>query len=206
MTWLTWFMVFKGLKNVEAVKLLKASTFEAYGEGLVLLLMWGGYTLLVHLILVVTHRRGASTSFRSPPWLGMIAMAFAFGQNDLANAASPGLSALTLWQHGGSATDWPTSPRRFPSPMGPVRLRRPDGLGHVHELRPARHPRGSRTPAASSTTLRCTPRAGARLGRGFLRLRRGRDGPGAGGNLDETGKKVHYDTLRASVITGVAPA
>jgi len=51
LTGLTWFMVFKGLKNVPAVRALKAETFQAYGEWLVLLVMWGGFTLLVHMIL-----------------------------------------------------------------------------------------------------------------------------------------------------------
>ncbi|MBN1851460.1 MAG: inorganic phosphate transporter [Pirellulales bacterium] len=90
-TWLAWFMIFKGLKNVAIVKTIKEEVFEVYSEWLVLMVMWGVFTLITHLILVATHQRSAKYLFPATAVLGMICMAFAFGQNDLANAASPGL-------------------------------------------------------------------------------------------------------------------
>ncbi len=66
-TWLIWFLVFKGLKNVSFVKGLKAETFDVYGEWLVLLFMWGAFTLLTHLVLVLTHRAGIQVPVLRPP-------------------------------------------------------------------------------------------------------------------------------------------
>ncbi len=55
--------------------------------------------MLTHIALVLTHRIGYKYLFPATAVAGMICMAFAFGQNDLANAASPGLAGFTLWQH-----------------------------------------------------------------------------------------------------------
>jgi hypothetical protein len=47
-------------------------------------------------LLVVFGKRAARRLFPTLAIIGMLAMAFAFGQNDLANCASPGVSALHL--------------------------------------------------------------------------------------------------------------
>ena len=70
-------------------------------EWVVLLMMWGALTLVTHIVLTLTHRHSYKYLFPVTAVAGMICMAFAFGQNDLANAASPGLASWILWQHGG---------------------------------------------------------------------------------------------------------
>jgi len=75
LTWLTWFMLLKGLKSVAFVKVLKASTIEQYGAPLALLLAWSGYTLLVHLALTFSGERGTRHLFHITAVLGMLCMA-----------------------------------------------------------------------------------------------------------------------------------
>ncbi len=99
LTWLLWFMVTKGLTGLPAVRFLEGATLDAYGPALSLLGLWGGLTLAIHLVLSFTRAAGARQLFRVTTVIGMLSMAFAFGQNDLANAASPGLAALWLWRH-----------------------------------------------------------------------------------------------------------
>ena len=93
-------MVFKGLENVPLGAQIKAETFQAYGELLVLLLMWGGFTLITLVLVVFYRQRGTKYLFRVTALLGMICMAFSFGQNDLAKAAHLRLAGVTLWRKG----------------------------------------------------------------------------------------------------------
>ncbi|NOZ24106.1 MAG: inorganic phosphate transporter [Planctomycetes bacterium] len=205
LTGLTWFMVFKGLKNVPAVKLLKSHTFQTYGDGLVLLTMWGIFTLLAHIIVVFTHRRGSRYLFHVTAVLGMICMAFAFGQNDLANAASPGLAGFTLWRNSKNPGDLADIASKIPIPIWAL-----FGCGVVIAV-------GMMTRYAQRVT-RAEVNTGSQfdhvalyapewckaLARVFIRLR-GR-GPSLAPEpeLSDRGKKIHYDTLRASVITAVS--
>lgn len=99
LTWLSWFMLLKGLEGVGFVETIRAHTIETFGMWLALLGMWAGYTLVVHLVLTFSGHVGTRHLFRATALIGMLCMAFAFGQNDLANAASPGVSAFTLWYH-----------------------------------------------------------------------------------------------------------
>lgn len=99
LTGLGWFMVFKGMSSVGFVKLFREATIDPYTPSLVFVTAWGGATLLVHLFLTVTGKFGAKYLFPGMAVVGMICLAFAFGQNDLANAAAPGLSAFWLWRH-----------------------------------------------------------------------------------------------------------
>jgi len=204
-TFLTWFMVFKGLKNVPLIKHIKAETFQVYGEGLVLLVMWGAFTLLVHLFLVFTHRQWARYLFQATAVLGMVCMAFAFGQNDLANAASPGLAGLTLWRHGGQAGGLADFATTIPIPVWAL-----FGCGVLMAL-------GMMTQYAQRVT-RAEVNTGSQfdevtlyapgwckaLARVFLRWRGKGDALAPEARLSEQGKKIHYDTLRASVITAVS--
>ena len=141
LTWLSWFMIFKGLKNVAFVKHLRSETFDVYGTFVVLLIAWCAFTLLVHMVLVIANGRGYRHLFSVTAVLGMICMAFAFGQNDLANAASPGLASYTLWSHGGAATDLADLASEIDIEHWKLFCCGcADGLRHVHLLRPTRHP------------------------------------------------------------------
>lgn len=105
MAGLCYFLLFKGMKNVLWVKHFKSRLAELGGEegssiiaAALLLVMWGIFAILIHIMLIVYRKRAARLLFPVLSIAGMMAMAFAFGQNDLANCASPGLAAFTILQ------------------------------------------------------------------------------------------------------------
>jgi phosphate/sulfate permease len=103
MAGLSYFLLLKGMKHVPMIKQFKAWIGSLGGEdgsgmvaGALLLTLWGVFAILIHMLLVVYRKRAARLLFPILSIAGMIAMAFAFGQNDLANCASPGLAAFTI--------------------------------------------------------------------------------------------------------------
>jgi len=206
LTWLTWFMVFKGLKNIPIVKAMKAETFEVHGEWLVLMVMWGAFTLITHLVLVMTHRRGCKYLFPVTAVLGMICMSFAFGQNDLANAASPGLAGLSLWQHSNGANELAGIASNVPLPVWALfgcGILMASGMltKYAQRVTRAQVNTGSQFDhVALYAPGWCKAIARRLLGLGGGRRKALAPEPA----LTDAGKKVHYDTLRASVITGVS--
>ncbi|MFW6169179.1 MAG: inorganic phosphate transporter [Planctomycetota bacterium] len=205
LTWLTWFMVFKGLQNVEVIDTLREHTFEIYGQFPVLIVTWGALTLLVHLLLVATHQFGHKYLFSATAVVGMLCMAFAFGQNDLANAASPGLSGLALWKTGSGPNELANIASRIPIPLWAL-----FGCGTLMAFgmftREAQRVTraGVNTGSQFDNVALYAPRWCRWVARNILRAR-----PHAGSlapepTVSEEGKKMHYDTLRASVITGVS--
>jgi phosphate/sulfate permease len=96
---LFYFMILKGMGGVKAVGAFRDSVFAYYGSAAMLVFLWGGFAILVHAALVVFKERAAKWLFPALTVLGMMCMAFAFGQNDLANCASPGLATLHTVKH-----------------------------------------------------------------------------------------------------------
>jgi hypothetical protein len=198
-------MVFKGLKNVSLVKYVRTETFDTYGEWPVLLVMWSACTLVTHLALVMSHRRGYKYLFPATAVLGMICMSFAFGQNDLANAASPGLAGLTLWRTGGSATELADIASKIPIPLWALfgcGVLMASGMFSTYAQRVTRAE--INTGSQFDQVALYAPRWCKWLARGLLKLGRPKRALAPEPALSETGKKLHYDTLRASVITGVS--
>jgi len=204
-TWLTWFMVFKGLKNVALIQSVKEQTFGVYGEFTVLIVTWGAFTLVVHLILVATHRYGYRHLFSVTAVVGMICLAFAFGQNDLANAASPGLAGLSLWRSGTGADELADLATKIPIPIWAL-----FGCGALMACGMFSQYAQRVTRAAVNTGSQFdhvalyAPRWCRWIAGVLLRLRPRRSSLAPEPSLTEAGKKVHFDTLRASVITGVS--
>ncbi len=100
---LCYFLFLKGMKDVVWIKQFKAwlrsigDQPDAQVAGVVaFFFLWGFLAIVIHLLLVIYRQRAAKLLFPVLAVLGMLAMAFAFGQNDLANCASPGLSAYML--------------------------------------------------------------------------------------------------------------
>ncbi len=204
-TWLTWFMVFKGLKNVGFIQGIRAETFEVYGEVPVLLVMWGAFTLVVHLALVLTHQYGYKYLFSVTAVLGMICMAFAFGQNDLANAASPGLAGLSLWSSGAGPNELANLASNVPIPAWALfgcGVLIASGMFTQYAQRVTRAQ--VNTGSQYDHVALYAPAWCRSLARKLLRLRPSGDSLAPKPSVTESGKKVHYDTLRASVITGVS--
>ena len=202
LSWLGWFMLLKGLKSVDFIVKLKEATIDQYGAVIVLLVLWAVCTLLVHMLLVVTGERGTKYLFHVTAVLGMICMAFAFGQNDLANCASPGLSAFSLWLHSDKPTPDATQI------MIPVWALFLCGVIIVVGMFTRNAQRVTRaavnTGSQFDRVALYAPMWCQRIAMFLLRLR-----PKGGAlvpepALTERGKKVHYDALRASVIMAVS--
>ncbi|MBN2562933.1 MAG: inorganic phosphate transporter [Phycisphaerae bacterium] len=99
MAGLCYFMMVKGGANVEAIAALKEflkDTFAEYDALMSIITLWVFFAILIHFSLVIYGRRAARCLFPVLTVIGMLCMAFAFGQNDLANCASPGLAAIEL--------------------------------------------------------------------------------------------------------------
>lgn len=202
LSWLGWFMLLKGLKGVELVAALRKATIDEYGAAVVLFIMWALFTLLVHLTLVVTGERGTKYLFHFTAVLGMVCMAFAFGQNDLANCASPGLSAFWLWQHSDKSMMDATE---ITIPVWALFV-----CGVIIVLGMATRQAQRVTRAAVNTGSQFdrvalyAPMWCQRAALALLRLRPKGRALAPEPTLSERGKKVHYDALRASVIMAVS--
>ncbi len=97
---MVYFMVLKGMKNVAVVAHLKEQWLTGdYARLSAVFVLWGGGAIAIHALLVAFRERAARLLFPVLTVLGMMCMAFAFGQNDLANCASPGLSTMHLVNH-----------------------------------------------------------------------------------------------------------
>ena len=97
MAGLCYFMLVKGMKHVAFVKALKEGLLGTeYGALIAIVILWTVFAVLIHFLLVIYRKRAAERLFPVLTVIGMLALAFAFGQNDLANCASPGLAAIAL--------------------------------------------------------------------------------------------------------------
>jgi len=108
---LTYFMLIKGMRDVRIVQSLNHEFVQAYGALVTLLVLWIAYAAIIHVLLILFGKRAARRLFPALAVVGTFAMAFAFGQNDLANCAAPGLATLNLIRHAddgvAAATDVP---------------------------------------------------------------------------------------------------
>jgi phosphate/sulfate permease len=206
---LAWFLVFKGLRGIEAVRVFKSQVFDTYGEPMTLLFIWAAMTLVTHLFLAAAREWGARYLFHAMAVLGMVAMAFAFGQNDLANCAAPGLAAFTLWRgsvaEGRVLTDIAGIAAQVSIPMWALfacGVLMASGMFTPYAQRVTRA--AVNTASQFDQVDLYAPKWCKALAR--LLVKR----PAAGPSLapeparDERGKKIHFDTLRAAVITGIS--
>jgi phosphate/sulfate permease len=209
MTGLAWFLVFKGLRGIEAVRVLKAQVFDTYGEPMTLLFIWAGMTLVTHVFLVLTGRWGTRYLFHAMAVLGMVAMAFAFGQNDLANCAAPGLAAFTLWRgavaEGHVLTDVAGIAARVNIPMWALfacGVLMASGMFTPYAQRVTRA--AVNTASQFDQVDLYAPKWCKALARLLVRPRAAVEPLAPPPARDERGKKIHFDTLRAAVITGIS--
>jgi phosphate/sulfate permease len=96
---LCYFMLLKGMKGLSLVQDFKQTLIAQYGELGIAVMLWGTFAILIHSLLVVFRDKAARLLFPVLAVIGMLSLAFAFGQNDLANCASPGLAVYALIQH-----------------------------------------------------------------------------------------------------------
>ncbi|MGD8896361.1 MAG: inorganic phosphate transporter [Acidobacteriota bacterium] len=201
LTWLGWFMLLKGFQGVALASWIQQTILERYGIFPVLVFSWFVCTMTVQLGLMAMKEAGTRLLFPTMAVLGMVCMAFAFGQNDLANCASPGLSAWWLHQNAHHSVSAATA---IPIPHWAL-----FGCGVLMAM-------GMSTRTAQRVT-RAAVNTGSQFDRVALWAPRWcravarlvvRVGPPAADiappSMLTGGKKVHYDSLRASVIMSVS--
>ena len=96
---LFWFMLVKGMKHISFIGSFNKS-LSPFGLITLLLVLWICLTFVLRLVLKRGSESVAKNLFRVIAVLGMVSMAFAFGQNDLANCASPGVAIYMMWKEG----------------------------------------------------------------------------------------------------------
>lgn len=199
---LTYFMLVKGMRQVVWVENLNRDFLGSYGPLVSLLMLWGGFALIVHVLLVAFGRRTARLLFPALAIIGTFAMAFAFGQNDLANCAAPGLAALNLLQH------WEAGVRT--ATQVPIATWALAGCGLLMALGMATKNAQRVTSAAvhagsmAHQVRLWAPRWCVRLASVLLRLRGHAPVLAPLPEITAGGKRRHYDVLRACVILSVS--
>ncbi len=201
-TWLTWFLVMKGLKSVPFIAEIKKHTFDLYNTYAILLVMWGGLTAIISMVLWFLRETGTKYLFHSTAIVGMLCMAFAFGQNDLANCASPGLSALYIYNHPnetvGEATKIEIS-HWFLFFCGSLMV---IGMTTKNAQRVTRAE--VNTGSQYDQVALWAPGWCCAIARIFVRSNPEGSAIAPDPSTTDAGKRIHYDTLRASVIMAVS--
>ena len=96
---LIWFLLAKGMKHVSVVhnfhEKMNSQRFISS-----MLIAWLSFTVIIRVLIKIFGKQFSDHLFRIVSVLGMVSMAFAFGQNDLANCASPGIAIFMIWSQG----------------------------------------------------------------------------------------------------------
>ena len=202
LTWLSWFMILKGMKAVPFIAAFRTQVVERIGMAGFLLVAWGALTLLVHMLVTIFQERLTKRLFGILAIFGMLCLAFAFGQNDLANGASPGLSAFWLWKHADIGTAEAT---RMSLPIWLLAV-----CGFMLVAGMASKSAQRVTRAAVNTGSQFdhialyAPGWCRALARQILKLRPAGPELAPPPHRNELGKRVHFDPLRAAVIMSVS--
>jgi len=204
-TGLCYFMLLKGMKNVAIIKKINVwlgSMDEAFGlfSFIMVLFIWGSFAILIHFLLVVYRKRAARRLFPVLAVLGTMAMGFAFGQNDLANCASPGLAAFTLLEH--QNVKIATAVHISPWMLFLC------GVLLFIGMNTKNAERVTKTAVSMGSTgdhvALWAPRWCIGLAQKVLRFRGDAPALAPRAGVTEAGKTVHYDSLRACVIMSVS--
>ena len=199
---LTYFMLVKGMKQVEWIKGAREHLETEFGSIVIVLCLWTLFAMIIHSTLVVYRERAARLLFPVIAVIGMICMGFAFGQNDLANCASPGLAAMNL-----------IGLRHEPFELAneiPISFWMLLGCGFLLLLGMTTKQAQRVTRAEVNTgsmnhhVALYAPQWCIRVARVVVRSRGEAPSLAPPPALTETGKKLHYDPLRACVILSVS--
>ncbi|HUU83294.1 MAG TPA: inorganic phosphate transporter [Phycisphaerae bacterium] len=198
---LCYFLMAKGMKHVGFIRYLNEHVVDRYGgDAVVVLFLWGVFAIVIHALLVIYRQRAARLLFPVLAVVAMIAMAFAFGQNDLANCASPGLSVWNLIKAGN--VDIGTA---VPIPLWALfgcGLLLVLGMGTKNAERVTRAEVA--TGSMSDHVGLWAPRWCVGLASHLLRFRGRAPSLAPYPTVDERGETRHYDSLRACVILSVS--
>ncbi len=101
---MVFFMIIKGMKKVPGIKELHELIHQTpLGATFWVIGLWFLFAGVISIFLYRYKDRAAKMIFPVLAVCGMLSMAFAFGQNDLANCASPGLATISIvknWDKG----------------------------------------------------------------------------------------------------------
>lgn len=104
-TGLFFFMIMKGMKNVEAIKAFNQVIHEQFGYFYTLVAIALVMTVLFYVLMFTNKQTVMKWLFPGLAIIGMIGLAIAFGQNDLANCASPGVASYMIFMEGSNHTE-----------------------------------------------------------------------------------------------------
>lgn len=201
---LTYFMVIKGMKSVGVVKTFNETFIAEYGAVPVVLGLWLVFAVVIHSLLVSFRNKAAKRLFPALAIVGTLCMGFAFGQNDLANCASPGLSAITLIENRHEGVALATKvPLAWWMLLGcGLLLLAGMTTKRAHRVTHSAVSAGS----MSNVVALYAPNWCLRVSRRLIRLRRRGRAPSLAPSplTPETGVVRDYDPLRACVILGVS--
>ena len=200
---LCYFMLVKGMRHTEFVSDLNEKLKSSeIGTVIIVITLWTVFAIAIHALLVLFGKKAARSLFPVLAVIGTFAMAFSFGQNDLANAASPGLAIYNLIDHRAegvvAATDQPL-------PMLALL-----GCGVFMALGMTTINAQRVTSAAvhagsmAHTVRLWAPRWCHKVARFFLRFRGRQPVLAPLPTTTAEGKTKHYDVLRACVILAVS--
>ncbi|UCG16113.1 MAG: inorganic phosphate transporter [Phycisphaerales bacterium] len=199
---LCYFMLLRGMASVDFVRRFNETVVAKYGDMIVVLVVWAVFAILIQAMLVIYRKKAAKWLFPILAIIGMLCMAFAFGQNDLANCASPALAIFNLYEHRDAGVAVAT---RVPIPIWGLFA---CGLLLVVGMRTKNAERVTKAEVRMGSmgdhVKLWAPNWCIVLGHAVLKLR-GR-GPALAPRAvrTERGKTTHYDTLRACVIMSVS--
>ena len=203
---LSYFLLMKGMRTVGFVRDLRSEFIESYGALTIILVLWIIFAVLIHLLLVAFRRRAARLLFPVLAVLGTVAMAFAFGQNDLANCAAPGIAVFTLfWAWFGGNADVVivatevTVPKALLAVCGILLF-----LGMMTRNAQRVTSAAVRSGSMGDHVKLWAPAPFVRMAHWLLERQRRRSDLAPAPALSPRGKKMHYDSLRACVIMYVS--
>jgi phosphate/sulfate permease len=110
LTGLVYFILIKGMKSVPLVQSLRNWTLDELGTPMVLLVLWVLLSIIVWGILKIGGEKVHRNLFGGLSVLGMLAIAVAFGQNDLGTCASPGVASYMILRHQSLASSMSVPP------------------------------------------------------------------------------------------------
>lgn len=197
---LCYFMLLKGMKNVQFVQQFKQTVVVQYGEIATVLVLWGVFAIAIHMLLVIFRKKAARLLFPVLAIAGMLSLAFAFGQNDLANCASPGLAVVALIEHGEVDAAVKVDVPRWQLCVCGILLVVGMTTRNAHRVTKA----GIRAGSQADHVALWAPRWCISLADRLLRWRPRAESLAPKVTYTPAGKAMHYDVLRACTITSVS--
>lgn len=198
---IVFFLVVKGLKQIAWVKTINSMYLKGR-QPLFVLALWALFGVGIYLLLVAFRDRAAKRLFPVLTLIGMVAMAMAFGQNDLANCAAPGLATVSLFEHRSEGVAAATEVKvawYYLTVCGALLV---VGMATKNAQRVTRAE--VNTGSLSDNVALWAPKWCVCVGRFILRFRLPGPSRAPAPAVTPAGKKVHYDALRASVILAVS--